>query len=191
MPWAIAIRERSRTIATPIPSHLFAFPEKRNPPYSPSRREERLSIDRESRGVAKVHDDSSGSGQLCRERVIRHSLMRLFSSKRQFQESSKASASRSRMTGQNPFRLRRILHPPRKCTKKGRKREKGGNSPRILVSCGSKGGNRGCVCCPGFFSRTPTTCGGGIIILAASSRCFTSVGVARHIADRLRAGRGR
>lgn len=39
------------------------------------------------------------------------------------------------------------------------------NSPLILVSCGSKGGSRGCVCCPGFFSRTPTICG-AIIILA-------------------------
>lgn len=47
-----------------------------------------------------------------------------------------------------------------------------------MVSCGSRGGNRECVCCPGFFSRTPTTCGGGIIILTspkASSRYPRSI----------------
>lgn len=55
--------------------------------------------------------------------------------------------------------------------------------PLILVSCGSKGGNRGCVCCPGFFNRTPTTCGGGIIILASLPSCFLSlsISVVRHI----------
>lgn len=57
------------------------------------------------------------------------------------------------------------------------------NLPLILVSCGSKGGNRGCVCCPGFFNRTPTTCGGGIIILASLPSCFLSllISVVRHI----------
>lgn len=51
------------------------------------------------------------------------------------------------------------------------------NLPLILVSCGSRGGNRGWDCCPGFFSRTPTTCGGGIIIFALprASSHFRSV----------------
>lgn len=55
--------------------------------------------------------------------------------------------------------------------------------PLILVSCWSRGGNRGCVCCPGFFNRTPTTCGGGIIILASLPSCFLSlsISVVRHI----------
>lgn len=38
--------------------------------------------------------------------------------------------------------------------------------PLILVSCGSKGGTRGCVFCPGFLRSTPTTSGRCAIIIS-------------------------
>lgn len=48
------------------------------------------------------------------------------------------------------------------------------NRPRIFVSCGSNGGKRGWLCCPGFFNRTPTTCGAIIILTNPSLSVHSS-----------------
>lgn len=75
-----------------------------------------------------------------------------------------------RWPGRDRPRRHRSQSKRKRSTESGSKRLENprSDSPLIFVSCGSKGGNRGWLCCPGFFSRTPTTCG-AIIILTKSS----------------------